>query len=705
VTGSAEGLTATVFVLAGGGLAVGTVYGPDGTLMNRKHGEIMNRHNLAAMGGITLGAEAGPGGSGAAGAGPSAGRVTVAFDPLCPVAGRLMASPAVLELLRAGVEVVWAPVNILPGSLGHGEFFLREGRLPVTALEAAPDSRFWERADGAALAGGGPIPEGEWFGPSAVIENTWRFRSMMGRGAEPLSPVLMWLEGGELVTRTGVPLPGEIDPARVDPPGPPDPPVQGSGTGGGRNGDFGEVSLGGERRRFVGHAGPGGTKVREVPGVRKVPSLQGFLEHPGVTEVPEKQSASEAQKAPSVPGDRDVHDVSAVPDAARDMGDQRVGCGSGGECVHAAKRIGKRSGSGRVRLLKGAAIRKAAEAAARPSGNPRDGAEDAVAALSVTVGGVPGRVSDSSGFPLSVFTTGELRDGRDVPAGLPADADAAPVLSGGAASAGDGEIPLMFPDGEDGGGPGSPVPARMSSGAEPSGLLFAESSGLQSAGSSGVSSSGLNADRSDDERTSEGLSEMDRAERQILEATGLGAAEGGAVAEVLARMKKAAPPEAVSGGFFGKYPVFGAGDAPGGLAPMDGRDAAVSRLYRNVPPEADVGFSRRVPDCFLFAPGPTDAVVTADPERVGGVSRTMPGPAGYPTLSAARDPVPEPGVRPGSGRLEVTLPAPGVIAGADGGVVSGNRTGGPVAGFGCGSLHVDDHGRTAGHGGRRGGSE
>jgi X-X-X-Leu-X-X-Gly heptad repeat protein len=266
VTGNGRGTTAMGFVLPGGGLAAGRLYGPDGTELARKYGGMMYRHNLAAMGGVMFAPEgeggrrdhAGspeprilperaniwdrvltpdrvrdreqardggrtqvPGRDGTPVRMPVAGRVTVAFDPLCPVSRRLMASPAVSELERAGTEIVWAPVNVLQGSLGHGEFFLREGRLPESDAEASGDTRFWERADGAALAIPGIIPEGEWFGPSAVLENTWRFRSVMGAGAEPVSPVLMWTEGGALRTRTGVPLPGELDPGRMDPAGSP----------------------------------------------------------------------------------------------------------------------------------------------------------------------------------------------------------------------------------------------------------------------------------------------------------------------------------------------------------------------------------------------------------------------------------------------------------------------------------------------------
>jgi hypothetical protein len=215
-SGRPEGTAASAYLLNDGSLATGRIYGPDGEDLARKLGGIMTEHCLAAMNGIAV-----PRGAGAAAPAPypargnSRRRVTVAFDPLCPVAAELMESDAVDALLRAGAEILWAPVNAIPGSLGHGEYFLREGRLPATG-EAEADVRFWGRADGAALAGGPAIPEGEWFGPSRVLENTWRFRSIIGREAEPASPVAFWREGGVLKSRLGVPLPGEIDAARID---------------------------------------------------------------------------------------------------------------------------------------------------------------------------------------------------------------------------------------------------------------------------------------------------------------------------------------------------------------------------------------------------------------------------------------------------------------------------------------------------------
>jgi hypothetical protein len=317
VTGNGRGMTAMGFVLPGGGLAVGRLYGPDGTELAEKFGGMMYRHNLAAMCGVMFAPE-GAGGRMDGRVSPDprilpdrvdildsaqildsayereqvrdggrtrvpdrnetparmpvAGRLTVAFDPLCPFSRRLMASPAVSDLERAGTEIVWAPVNVLQGSLGHGEFFLREGRLAESAAEASGDISFWERADGAALAVPGIIPEGEWFGPSAVLENTWRFRSLMGAGAEPVSPVLMWTEGGSLRTRTGVPLPGELDPGRMDPAGSP---------------------------AAVAHGGPDAGFTSVWSGGADVSQSPGLAEGADVSPVSFRQTETDVSRAPS----------------------------------------------------------------------------------------------------------------------------------------------------------------------------------------------------------------------------------------------------------------------------------------------------------------------------------------------------------------------------------------------------------------------
>ncbi|MDR1040295.1 MAG: hypothetical protein LBR80_09060 [Deltaproteobacteria bacterium] len=225
-TGNAQGVPSLAYLAEDGSVSPDPP-GPEAPALRAAHARLLASHNAALFAGRELGTPARaasvlPARGGEANSPDTGGgekRITAAFDPLCPVSLKLMGSSAVRELEAAGVRILWAPVNLLEGSLGYGEFFLREGRLPEGPEEAAEDLATWDGEDGAALPGPEPWPAPS--GGSMTLENTWRLRGLMGRGTEPASPALFWFEDGALRILRGVPRSREIDPGRIDPAGPP----------------------------------------------------------------------------------------------------------------------------------------------------------------------------------------------------------------------------------------------------------------------------------------------------------------------------------------------------------------------------------------------------------------------------------------------------------------------------------------------------
>jgi hypothetical protein len=123
-------------------------------------------------------------------------RVYVFFDPLREEGASFVAGPDLRRILRKGVGVLLAPIAVTKGSVPVGEDFLAgEG-----ALGGPGDPKLgrlmyeWVGDEAERLKEPLPKDPRDWFGPSQVLENTYRWRSVFqGEGLIP-GLTILWLK-------------------------------------------------------------------------------------------------------------------------------------------------------------------------------------------------------------------------------------------------------------------------------------------------------------------------------------------------------------------------------------------------------------------------------------------------------------------------------------------------------------------------------
>ena len=114
------------------------------------------------------------------------------------------------DLEAAGISPYYVPVAIFDGSLPYGETFLATGNIIPDPKVLAVRRLMYDWAEGEeAERLSRPVPENV-SGPSMVIENTYRWRSLFQGGEPMVSPTLVWMKGSELRVVRGFPVDAEF---------------------------------------------------------------------------------------------------------------------------------------------------------------------------------------------------------------------------------------------------------------------------------------------------------------------------------------------------------------------------------------------------------------------------------------------------------------------------------------------------------------
>jgi hypothetical protein len=176
--------------------ALGPVIGPKGLdLQKRYHSKLMDKAVL-----------------GLKGVGSKEGGFYVFLDLLCPVGLRLVKSQEMLDLELVGVTPYYVPISLIDGSLPHGEAFLQSESFDsdpgLVGLGFLMYGFLWDINERMKR----PLPKdpGKWFGPSVVLENTYRFRSLFQRGRDLVSPTIMYFQRNKVKIVRGYPTDEEF---------------------------------------------------------------------------------------------------------------------------------------------------------------------------------------------------------------------------------------------------------------------------------------------------------------------------------------------------------------------------------------------------------------------------------------------------------------------------------------------------------------
>jgi hypothetical protein len=136
----------------------------------------------------------------------------VFLDPLCP-AGVALAKGRELKGIEAlGIRPFLVPIAIINGSIPHGEAFLATGSLTPDKEVLFLRKLMFEWADDEEGRLRLPVPKDpkEWFGPSMVMENTYRFRSLLQGTPGLVSPTVIYPVGNKLKVIQGYPTKAEF---------------------------------------------------------------------------------------------------------------------------------------------------------------------------------------------------------------------------------------------------------------------------------------------------------------------------------------------------------------------------------------------------------------------------------------------------------------------------------------------------------------
>jgi hypothetical protein len=138
---------------------------------------------------------------------PKAAELYVIFDLLCPEGKALAQSRELKGLEDLGIGPLMVPVALKNGSVPYGEAFLATGKVDMDPEAIHLGKLMYEWTGGEELRLAAPNPPGPraWFGPSAVMENTYRFRSIFNGSSEVSSPTVIWMTESSVKMVEGFP--------------------------------------------------------------------------------------------------------------------------------------------------------------------------------------------------------------------------------------------------------------------------------------------------------------------------------------------------------------------------------------------------------------------------------------------------------------------------------------------------------------------
>ncbi|MDR2198127.1 MAG: hypothetical protein LBR53_01490 [Deltaproteobacteria bacterium] len=175
-----------------GVLSLGPVLGPKGGVMQSKYFSKVAERAL----------------SGVSGVGDEAKKDFYVFiDPLCPESRGFLESPEFKRLTERGLKPFIVPVALLNGSLPYGESYLATGSLNPDPDVLTLRKLMYEWMGNEEDYLKDPVPDDpkKWLGPSRVMENTFRLRSLGVNGNPPASPSVAYRLDGEVRLVAGPP--------------------------------------------------------------------------------------------------------------------------------------------------------------------------------------------------------------------------------------------------------------------------------------------------------------------------------------------------------------------------------------------------------------------------------------------------------------------------------------------------------------------
>jgi hypothetical protein len=142
----------------------------------------------------------------------------VFLDLLCPAGNALARSKELSELLSGGIKAYFVPIAIINGSIPYGETFLATENLDLDpkVLNVRKLMYSWLGKEEERLSVPIPSDPRDWFGPSIVLENTYRLRSLFQGSGAVASPTILYRKDGKLKVIQGVPSAREYGEIRKD---------------------------------------------------------------------------------------------------------------------------------------------------------------------------------------------------------------------------------------------------------------------------------------------------------------------------------------------------------------------------------------------------------------------------------------------------------------------------------------------------------